>query len=74
MYFLGLAAILSNEPAESKFKRFCTNSPNLEVLTKRATPCDIQVTYEHASVGNKSLGKTVTAFALEGSLKAPTVV
>ena len=28
----------------------------------------------HASVGNKSLGKTVTSFALAGSLKAPTVV
>ena len=29
--------------------------------------------YEHASVGNKSLGKTVTTFALTVSLEATTV-
>ena len=34
----------------------------------------VQVTYAHAYVGKNSLGGTVTAFALAGFLKAPTVV
>ena len=44
------------------------------VLTNIATPGEIQATYAHASVGNKSFGKTVTAFSLAGSLEAPTMV
>ena len=57
-----------------KFKRVCTDFLNLTAITKSATTRYIQVTYAHASVGNKSIGKTVTTFALKGSLKAPTVV
>ena len=48
------------------------NFPHLEVLTKSATPGDIQVMYMHASVWNKSLGETVTIFALAGYLEALT--
>ena len=44
------------------------------VLTKSATPGDIESMHAHASVENKSLGKTVTDFDLAGSLEAPTVV
>ena len=64
----------SEDPARSKFKRVCTEFPILAVLTKSATPGDIQVTYAYASVGNKSLSKTVTAFDLEGYLETPTLV
>ena len=62
-----------DDPFGSKFKRVYMDLPNLEVLTKRAIPGDIQVTYAHASVGNKFLKKTVTDFALSGYLEAPTV-
>ena len=55
----------SDDPYGSKLKRVCTDFPNLPVLVKSATPGDIQVKYAHASVGNKSLGKMVTAFALQ---------
>ena len=64
----------SDGPAGSKFKRVCTDLPNLEVLPKSATPGDIQITYARVCVGNKSLGKTVTAFAQAVSLEVPTVV
>ena len=47
----------SDEPAISKFKRVSTDLPNLEILTKSATHGEIQATYMHASVGNKSFGK-----------------
>ena len=63
----------SDKPASSKFKRVSTDFPNLAVLTKSATPGEIHATYVHVSVGNNSLGETVTAFYLTGSLKAPTV-
>ena len=44
------------------------------VLSKSATHGDIQVMYAHASVGNKSLGEMVTAFARAVPLEAPNVV
>ena len=59
---------------DRKVKRVSTDFPNLAILTKSATPGEIQATYVHVSFGNKSLGETVTAFALSGSLEAPTVV
>ena len=63
-----------DDPNGSKFKRVRTDSPNLAVLTKITTPGEIQATYAYASVGNKPLGETVTAFSLAVSLEAPTVV
>ena len=57
-----------------KFKRVYSDSPNLALLTKSATPREVQVTYSHAYVGNKSLRETVTTFALAVLLEAPTVV
>ena len=57
-------AMILDEPSSSKFKWVCTYLPNMAVLTKSATSKDIQGTYVHASVGNKSHGKTVTSFAL----------
>ena len=64
----------SDKLAGSKFKHICKIFPNMAVLTKSSSPVYIQLTYVHASVGNNYLGKTVTAFPLAGSLKAPTVV
>ena len=63
-----------DEPVGTKFKRVCTYFPNLALLTKSATPGDIQVTFGNASVGNKYLWETVTSFSLTGSLESPTVV
>ena len=51
-----------DKPYGSKFKRACTYFPNLVVLTKSATPGDIQVKYAYASIGNKSLAETVADF------------
>ena len=46
----------------------------MTILTKSATPGDVQLKFKHASLGNKSPGELVTAFALAGSLEAPIVV
>ena len=63
-----------NEPAGSKFKRACIEFSNQAVLTKSATLGDIQITYVHASIGNKYIGKTVASFFLVVSLEASPVV
>ena len=64
----------SDEPDRTNFKCVCACFPNPVLLIKSATPGDIQDTFGHASIGNKSLGETVTAFALAGSLESPMVV
>ena len=65
--------ILDN-PYVTKFKRLCADFSHLTIITKSATPGEIQVTYGHASIGSKSLRETVTAFALTGHLESLTVV
>ena len=55
----------SYEPSGSKFKQVCADLPNTEVLIKSSA---------HASVGNKSLGETVTAFALSGYPKTEVIL
>ena len=67
-------AMRSDKPASSKFKRVSTDFPNLAVLTKSATPGEIQEMYAHTSVGNNTLGKIVTAFALARSFEATTMI
>ena len=64
----------ANEPAAEKFKRICEDFPNLAILTKSATPGQIQLTFGHAAVGNKSLGESVVAFAIAGDLISPSVI
>ena len=64
----------SDESSGTKFKSVCADFPNIALLTKSITPGDIQFTFVHAFVGNKSLGETVTDFSLVGSLESPTVV
>ena len=50
----------------------CDNFPNLAILTKSAKPSEVQLMFVYASVGNKSLGKSVAEFALEVSLDSPS--
>ena len=57
-----------------KFKRVCEDFPNLAILTKSATPGEIQLTFGHAAVANKSLGESVVDFSLAGYLSSPSVI
>ena len=63
-----------NERAVEKFKRVFEDFPNLAIITKSATPGEIQLTFVHASVGNKSPGESVVAFALAGDLSSPYMI
>ena len=64
----------ASKAAAKKYKRVCEYFPNIAILTKSATPGKIQLTFGHVSVGNKSLGESVVAFALAGYLSSPSVV
>ena len=57
-----------------KFKDICTDFLNLAIMTKSSTPGEIQLTFGHSTVGNKSLGETLQAFALTGDLASPSVI
>ena len=46
----------TSNPAGDKFKNVCEYFQNLDILTKSATQGDVQLTFNHASMGNKSLG------------------
>ena len=41
---------------------------------KSSTPGEIQLTFGHSTVRNKSLGETLQAFALSGNLSSPSVI
>ena len=71
---LVLDVMCASEPAAEIFKRICEDFPNLAILTKSSTPGDIQLTFGHAVIGNKSLGESVVAFALAGDLSSPSVI
>ena len=64
----------SYETDSTKFKCVCADFSNLMLLTKSDMPGDIQVTFCHASVENKSLGENIAAFDLAGSLESSAVV
>ena len=64
----------SDDLAGANFKRVCADFPNLMLLTKIATPGNIQVIFGHASVDKNSLWETVAAFFLAESLESPRVV
>ena len=65
----------ASEPAtKKKYKRVCEYLPNLVILTKSATPGEIQLTFGHTAVGNKSLGESVVAFTLACDLSSPSVI
>ena len=56
----------TSEPSFEKYKKFCDYFPNLAILTKSATPGEVQLTFVHASVGGKSFSESIEAFALAG--------
>ena len=64
----------ASEPDAKKYKRVCEDFPNLTILTKSAIPGEIQLTFGHAAVGNKSLGESVVDFPLAGDLSSPSVI
>ena len=66
--------IRASEPDANKYKNICEDSPNLGILTKSHMPGEIQLTFSHAAVGNKSLGESVVAFTLAGGLGSPSVI
>ena len=63
-----------DNPYGAKFKFIFVDFPNVMILTKSATLGEIQVTFHHASFGEKSLRETDTAFTLVGYHKYLTVV
>ena len=64
----------ASELAADKFKNVCEDFPNLAILSKSSTPGEIQLTFGHVAVGNKSLGESVVDFALAGDLSLPSVI
>ena len=66
--------IHASEPATDKYKNVCEDLPNLGILTKSSTPGEIQLTFGHAAVGNKSLGEYVVAFSLASYLGSPSFI
>ena len=64
----------AGKPVTDKFKRVCRDFSNLAILTKSYTPGEIQLTFGHATVGNKSLGEYIVDFSLSGDLSSPSVI
>ena len=64
----------TSKPANNKFKQVCEDCPNIAKLDKSATTGEVQMTFVHVYVGNKSLGESVTAFSLKVSLDSPSLV
>ena len=67
-------AIRASVPAKEKFKNICDDYPNLAILTKSSTPGEVQLTFGHSMVGNKSLGESLQDSALAGNLGSPSVI
>ena len=49
-----------------KFKNVSMDFLNISITTKSATLGEAHVTFGHATIGNNSLGETVTTSALMG--------
>ena len=67
-------AMRASEPATEKYKNVCEDFPNLGILTKSSTPGEVQLTFGHSTVGNKSLGESIHTLALAGGLGSPSVI
>ena len=64
----------ASKPSAKKYKKVCEDFPDFAILTKSATPVEVQLTFVHTAVGNKSLGEYVLAFSLLGDIISPSVV
>ena len=60
--------------ANKKYKKEHDNFPNIAILTKSATPGEVQLKFTHVFFRNKSFGESVAVFSLAGSLELPSVV
>ena len=67
-------AMRASKTATEKYKNVCEDFPNLGIVTKNSTPGKVQLTFGHATVGNKSLEESIQAFTLTGDLGSPSVV
>ena len=45
----------ASKPATKKYKKVCKDFPNIAILTKSATLGEVQLTFGHVAVVNKSL-------------------
>ena len=63
-----------SEPANKKYKKVHDDFPNLAILTKSAMLDEEPLTFENVSFRKNSLGESVAAFSLEGSLDSPFIV
>ena len=46
----------TSEPAAEKYKKFCKDFTNIAILTKSATPGEVQLTFGHLTVEIITLG------------------
>ena len=67
-------AMRASEPAMEKYKNVCEDFLKLGILTKSSRPGKVQITFGHATVGNKSLRESIQTFALAGNLGSPSVI
>ena len=67
-------AMRASELDTEKYKNVCEDFPNLGILTKIFTPGEVQLTFGHSIVGNKSHGESIQAFALAGDLGSPSII
>ena len=67
-------AMRASDPGTEKYKNVCEDFPNLGILTKSSTPGEVQLTFGHATVGNKSLEESIQDFALAGDLGSPSII
>ena len=66
--------IRASVPATEKFKDICNDFPNLAILKQSSTPGEVQLTFGHSTVENKSLGESLQDFALADDLGSPSVI
>ena len=64
----------ASETTAEKLKNVCKDFPNVAILVKSSTPGEVQLTFVHTDVGNKSLGESVVTFALAGDLISPSLI
>ena len=72
--FLIQYVMRASEPDAEKYKRVCKVFPNLAILIKSITPGEIQLTFGHLAVGNKSLGESGLDFALAEDISSSFVI
>ena len=63
-----------SNPSAKEYKKVCNDFPNIAILTKSATPGEVQSTLYHVTVGNKYLGESVVVSNLAEDLDSPSVV